>query len=160
MKRVYENRGFLRRMNFAALVTVLAFLLGCWEAWSAYNGSGDGMNGLFALFFFGGAAFAVKHFRDNAVTVSSLDVDPATGEARAILWQPLSRKEIAGPVARFTDWQLQKRAGRVPTPIVTAHHPASPRPLEFELGRGIVLTDEFRALAPEAIAAFERAGGG
>jgi hypothetical protein len=159
MTRIYANRGLARRMNFSVVIIAGAVLFGCWELWSAYRGGSDGMNFIFALFFLGGAAYAWKFIREGASNaVTWLDADLETRQSRAALWRPFSSKEIAGPLENFTDWQLQKRAGRVPVPMLTAHHPDYGHPLEFELGPGIVIDDAFRALAPDVMAAFEKRG--
>lgn len=158
MTRIYENSGLATRMNVSCVVIAIAALFGAWELWSAYRAGGDsGTNYLFALFFFGGAAYAAKQLRDSVSdSVVSLDADTATGEAVITLWRPFSAKKITGPLDRLTDWQFQVK-GRTRTPILTAHHPDYPRPLEFELRPGTAVHENLRKLAPEAVAAFERA---
>ena len=161
MTRIYENRGFATRMNISCLVVVVAVLFGCWELFSALRpGAESSMNLLFAVLFFGGAGYAIKQLRDTAFdTVVALDADLGAHHSILTLWRPFSSKTIAGPLERFTDWQFQTRSGRVRTPILTAHHPHHPRPLEFELRTDVTINDDLRTLAPEAIAAFERRSG-
>jgi len=161
MTRIYENRGFATRMNISCVVIAVAVLFGCWELVGAYRSeSPAGTNLLFALLFLGGAVYATKQIRDTAMdSVSSLDVDMTTRSASIILWRPFSSKVITGSLDRLTDWQFQLRSGRVRTPILTAHHPDYPRPLEFELRPGTAVSEELRKLAPDAVAAFEKRAG-
>ena len=161
MIRIYENRGFAARMNISCLVIAGALLFGCWELLAIYQAGGDAStNVLFALLFFGGAAYAIKQMRETAFdTVVLLEADPGTGQSVATLWRPFSKKMFAGPLDRFTDWQFQTRGGRVRTPILTAHHPDYPRPLEFELRADLAISEHLRELAPEAVDAFERRSG-
>jgi hypothetical protein len=158
MTRIYENRGFATRMNVSCVVIVVAMLFGCWELFSALQApAGASTNILFGVLFFGGAAYAIKQLRDTAFdTVVALDADPGTRHSILTLWRPFSAKAIAGPLDLFTDWQFQTRGGRTRTPILTAHHRDHPRPLEFELRADGTISEELRAIAPEAIAAFER----
>lgn len=162
MTRIYENRGLATRMNVSCVVVAIAFLFGLWELWSAYRSGGEsGTNYLFALFFIGGGAYAAKQLRDSVSdSVVSLDADMTTREATVTLWRPFSAKELAGSLDRLTDWQFQTKAGKTRTPLLTAHHPDYPRPLEFELRPGAKVDDKLRALAPDAVAAFERPPGG
>ena len=159
MTRLYENSGFATRMNLACAVIVIAVLFGVWELWSAYRAGGsDGTNYLFAAFFIGGAIYAATQLRDGAAnSVASLDAEMSTQQAVITLWRPLSSRTISGPLDSLTDWQFQTKPGRIRTPLLTAHHPAHPRPLEFELKPGARVADGLRALAPEAVAAFEQA---
>jgi len=163
MTPIFRNRGLATRMNISCVVIGFAALFGCWELWSAYGaGQGAGTNMLFAFFFIGGAVYAGKQIRDGSLdSVVSLDADMATREASVVIWRPFSKVTLAGPLDRLTDWQFQmKGKGRVRTPILTAHHPDYPRPLEFELTKATTpLSRELKALAPDAVAAFERAGG-
>jgi hypothetical protein len=161
MTRIYENRGFATRMNISCVVVVVAVLFGCWELFSALRpGAESSMNLLFVVLFFGGAGYAIKQLRDTAFdTVVALDADPGARQSVLTLWRPFSSKIIAGPLERFTDWQFQTRSGRVRTPILTAHHPDHPRPLEFELRPDAPISEELRSLAPEAVASFERRSG-
>jgi hypothetical protein len=158
MTRLYESRGFAVRMNISCVIIVGAAAFGCFELLQAYRfPEAASSNLLFALLFFVGAAYSVKQIRDGAIdNVVSFDADMATRQSAVTLWRPFSRKTIAGPVDRLTDWQFQVRSGRVRTPILTAHHPDYPRPLEFELRPGAAIHEELRKLAPDAVAAFER----
>jgi hypothetical protein len=156
--RIYEHAGYRTRMNAFTVVIVIAVLFGCFEIWTAYRTGGDGNNYMFAAFFIGGAIYAGVQLRDQSVnTVVSLDVDPSSGQSVITLWRPFTSRTIAGSLDRLTDWQFQRRARRMPTPILTAHHPDNRGLLEFELKPGAPVSDQFRALAPEAIAAFDAA---
>ena len=158
MKRLYENPGYTTRMNASCVVVIVAALFGLWELWSAWRAGGsDGTNYLFAALFIGGGIYAGRQLLEtSANTVVALDADPATRRATVTLWKPFSSTTISGSLDDFTDWQFQLRPGRVRTPMLTAHHPAHPRPLEFELKPGGAVAEELRGLAPEAVAAFER----
>jgi hypothetical protein len=158
MKRLYANPRYTTRMNASCVVVVFATLFGVWELWSAWRAGGsDGTNYLFAALFIGGGIYAGKQLRDtSANTVVALDADPATRSATVTLWRPFSSTTISGSLDDFTDWQFQLRPGRVRTPMLTAHHPSHAQPLEFELKPGGAVAEELRALAPEAVAAFER----
>ena len=158
MTRIYGNRGFATRMNVSCVVVAFAFVFGAWEIWMAYRAGPDagGTGYLFALFFIGGALYASKQLKDmGSDSVVALDADMATREATIALWRPFRTIRLTGPLDRITDWQFQTRAGKARTPVLTAHHPDYPRPLEFELRPGAI-TDELRKLAPEAVAVFER----
>jgi hypothetical protein len=161
MNRIYENRGFATRMNISCAVIAIAVVFGCFEMIGALRGgSGSNTNLLFGFFFIAGAIYATKQLSDTAMdSVVAFDADKATGQSELTLWRPLSKKVISGPLDRFTDFQFQMRAGRMRTPILTAHHPDYPRPLEFELQPGQPISDELKALAPEAVAAFEKRAG-
>lgn len=157
MKRIYENRSFARRMNVSAVVVVIAFVMGAWELVMALrSNSGNGF--LFAALFIGGGIYAGRQMlNDFADNVVALDADMETRAATVSIWRPFSRKALVGRLDQLTDWQFQTKRGRVRTPILTAHHPGHPRPLEFELRRDTPVGQELRELAPDAIAAFERA---
>jgi hypothetical protein len=162
MTRIYENRGFTTRMNVSCVVVAFAFVFGFWEVWMAYRAGPDagGTGYLFALFFIGGALYATKQLRDmGSDSVAALDADMATREAIVTLWRPVRTRRLTGPLDRLTDWQFQVKAGKARTPLLTAHHPAYPKPLEFELRRGVPVSDALRTLAPDAVAAFERPRG-
>jgi hypothetical protein len=94
---------------------------------------------------------------DYANNVVAVDADMTTKQASISVWRPFSTKKIEGPLDRLTDWQFQRKGTRVKLPILTAHHADHPQPLEFELRTGAAVSEELRALAPEAVAAFERA---
>jgi hypothetical protein len=158
MKRIYENPGFARRMNVSAVVVVIAFAMGAWELVMALRADNPGSGFLFAALFIGGGIYAGRQIlSDHANNVVALDADMATRQASISIWRPFSAKKIPGPLDRLTDWQFQRKGARVKTPILTAHHPDHPRPLEFELRPGAPVGEELRALAPDAVAAFERA---
>ena len=157
MKRIYQNTGFARRMNVSAVVVVVAFLMGAWELVMALRAEDPGSGFLFAALFIGGGIYAGRQIlSDHANNVVALDADMTSGQASISIWRPFSAKKITAPLDRLTDWQFQTKGGRVKTPILTAHHPDHPRPLEFELRAGSPLSEEIRALAPDAVAAFER----
>jgi hypothetical protein len=160
MTRIYENRGFATRMNVSCVVVAFAFAFGAWEIWMAYRAGPDAGSGyLFALFFIGGALYASKQLSDaGSDSIVALDADMTTREATVSLWRPFRTKQLTGPLDRITDWQFQVKAGKARTPLLTAHHPDYPKPLEFELRPGAI-TDDLRRLAPDAIAAFERPRG-
>jgi hypothetical protein len=158
MKRIYDNAGFARRMNISAVVVVIAFVMGAWELIMALRADDPGSGFLFAALFIGGGIYAGRQIlSDHANNVIALDADPAGREASISIWRPFSAKKITGPLDRLSDWQFQRKGTRVKTPILTAHHPDHPQPLEFELRPGAAVSEELRALAPEAVAAFERA---
>ena len=157
MKRIYENTGFTRRMNISAVVVVVAFLMGAWELVMALRAEDPGSGFLFAALFIGGGIYAGRQIlSDHANNVVSLDADMTNGQASISIWRPFSAKKIVGPLDRLTDWQFQRKGTRVKMPILTAHHPDHPQPLEFELRTGSQISEELRALAPDAVAAFER----
>jgi hypothetical protein len=158
MKRIYENTGFARRMNVSAVVVVIAFVMGAWELVMALRADDPGSGFLFAALFVGGGVYAGRQIlSDFANNVVTFDADMATREASISIWRPFSAKKILGPLDRLSDWQFQRKGTRVKTPILTAHHPDHPQPLEFELRPNSPVGEELRALAPEAVAAFERA---
>jgi hypothetical protein len=150
-----------RRMNISLIVIAIAVLFGCYELWSAFRAESDASGSyLFALLFFGGAAYAARQLLDSvADSVMTLDVNDASREAVVSFWRPFGSRKIGGSLDRLSDWQFQMKGPRSPAPMLTAHHPAHPRPLEFELRKEIPITEGLRALAPEAVAAFERRAG-
>jgi hypothetical protein len=158
MKRIYENTGFTRRMNVSAVVVVIAFVMGAFELVMALRADDPGSGFLFAALFIGGGVYAGRQvLADHANNVVALDADMTSRQASISIWRPFSSKKIDGPIDRLTDWQFQRKGTRVKLPILTAHHPDHPQPLEFELRTGAAVSDELRALAPEAVAAFESA---
>jgi hypothetical protein len=158
MKRIYENTAFSRRMNISAVVVVIAFVMGAFELVMALRADDPGSGFLFAALFIGGGIYAGRQvFSDYANNVVAFDADMGTRQATISIWRPFSAKTINGPVDRLSDWQFQRKGTRVKLPILTAHHPDHPQPLEFELRTGAAVNPELRELAPEAVAAFERA---
>jgi hypothetical protein len=159
--RLYDNSRLARRMNISCAIIAFAVAFGFYELWEAFRAEDDASHRyLFALLFFGGAAYAAKQLSDSVTdSVMTLDVDEESREAVISFWRPFGSRKISGPAGRLTDWQFQMKGPRAPAPILTAHHPAHPRPLEFELGKNIPITDGLRALAPEAVNAFERRAG-
>jgi hypothetical protein len=93
--------------------------------------------------------------------VVALDAD-AGGASVITVWRPLSPIRIAGPLAALSDWRFEMRTARsrADTSVALADHPRHPRPLKFELVRGVPISDEFRALAPEVAETFERGAQG
>jgi hypothetical protein len=160
MTRIYENRPLARRMNISVVVTIFAILFGFWEAWNAFNAGpeGAGYGFLFAALFIGGGIYGMNQvLTDSRDMVTALDIDEANGHAAISVWRPFGATRIEGPLDRLTEWRpWAKEVRRVRTPVLLADHPGHPRPLQFEVGPGIALTDQFRALAPEALASFER----
>jgi hypothetical protein len=103
-----------------------------------------------SFFIFGGIYGFRQIERDFSDTVIALDAD---GEkARISLWRPLRRKHIDSPLSALTGWRREIRTPRrnVSVDTLVADHPNHPRPLLFEMGKGIVTTDTFRALTPPA----------
>jgi hypothetical protein len=153
MTRIYENRGFSRRMTGSALVCAVAFLFGFYDLWRAIEAppGQSGYSYLFAAFFIFGGIYGFRQIeRDFSDTVIALDAD---GEkARISLWRPLRRKHIDSPLSALTGWRREIRTPRrnVSVDTLVADHPNHPRPLLFEMGKGIVTTDTFRALTPPA----------
>jgi hypothetical protein len=159
--RLYDNSRMARRLNISLAVIAIAVLFGCYELLSAFRAEGDASEYyLFALLFFGGAAYAARQLFDSvADSVMTLDVAQQSREAGVSFWRPFGARKIGGSLDQLSDWQFQMKGPRSPAPILTAHHPGHPRPLEFELRREIPITEGLRALAPEAVAAFERRAG-
>jgi len=156
MTRIYENRSFARRMTGSTLVVVAAILFGLWELYAVVRAPQDsGYGSLFAALFIGGGIYAMwQILRDYGDTVVSLE----TGTVGAVIsvWRPFRSQRIAVPLDRLGNWRFETRSvGNARVPTALADHRDYPRPLRFELGPGIAVTDQFRALAPDAIAAFE-----
>lgn len=162
MTRIYENRNFNRRMNISVAVTAFAVLFGLWELWAALRAGpeGAGYGFLFAALFIGGGIYGFNQIQnDGSHMVTALDVDDASGQAVASVWRPFSPKQVAGPLAEFTEWRpYTKRARSVHIHMLLADHPGYPKPLQFEIGPGVAVDERFRALASEALAAFEKDG--
>jgi hypothetical protein len=156
MTRIYENRGFSRRMTGSAIVCGIALLFGCYDFWRAIEAppGQSGYSYLFAAFFIFGGIYGFRQIeRDFADTVIALDADG--GNARIALWRPLGAKRIEGPLSALTGWRREIRTPRrnVSVDTLVADHPNHPRPLLFEMGKGVVATDAFRALTPAAASA-------
>ncbi len=161
MARIYSNRGLAVRMNISSVVVAGSFLLGAFELWrlaqAGPEGAGNGY--LFAALFLGGGVYAARQvIFGNIDAVVALDVEG--GEAAIAVWRPFTSKQIVGPLEKLSDWRPYGKQVRrnVRTPMLLVDHPDYPRPLEFEIGPGIELSDEFKALAGEASAAFETPG--
>ena len=153
MTRIYGNRGFVRRMTASAIVCVLAMVLGAFELWRAFAAAPgeSGYGYLFALFFVGGGIYGLRQLRDDySDTVVAVDAGPQG--ARIALWRPYGMKRIEGPLSALTNWRREVRTPRrnVRVEMLVADHPGHPRPLAFETGRGVVVTEEFRALSAAA----------
>jgi hypothetical protein len=159
MTRIYANPGFARRMNISSAVTLFAILFGFWELWAALNAGpeGAGYGFLFAALFIGGGIYGMRQIlADGADMVTALDVNESSGQATISLWRPFAPKRLEGSLDRLSEWRpYAKMARNLRTPMLLADHPAHPRPLQFEIGRGIVLGAQFRVLAPEALASLE-----
>lgn len=163
MKRIYSNRASLWRLNISAAVVVIAFLFGFWELWNVTQAgkageAGTGYGLIFAALFIGGGIYAMRQMLvDNADTVVAIEADEA-GRSVIRVWRPFVSKRIAGPLDRLTNWRFDTKTERnITTPMLLADHPDRPKPLQLELGKRIAVSDELRALAPDAVAAFERA---
>lgn len=158
MTSIYRNTALARRMNISCVVVVGAILYGLWELWAAYRaGPNAGYGYLFGVFFVGGGIYGMKQIRDESFNmVVALDADVATGASVVSIWRPFAAKRIAGRLDGLTDWRFHISSGRVPVPMLLADHPGHPRPLQFELRKGAV-SEALRSLAPEAVAAYERA---
>ena len=161
METIYVNTGFLRRMNLSAGVVVAAFLFGFWELWSAMNPgpTGPGYGFLFAALFIGGGIYAMRQLLvDHAGTVVRLDVDKAANAVVLYLWRPFRSQQVKAGLEGLSDWRFENRTVRanVQVPTLVADHPDVPQPLHFELGKGVELSKELRALAPDAVATSEK----
>ncbi len=157
--RIYSNRGLARRTNGSLVVVIIAFIFGFFEIWRAAHAGpqGPGSGYLFAILFLGGGVYAGRQLLSGTIdAVVWLDLDPSR-QATVALWRPFTTKQIAGPVDRLTGWRpFAKQVRRnMLQPMVLADHPDYPRPLEFEIGRGIRIDDAFKTLAAEASGAFD-----
>ena len=164
MKRIYANPAFARRMNISAAVVAFAFIFGLWELWAALRpGSEGGSYGLlFAALFIGGSVYAMRQMlTDYADIVTALDADRPANRTAISVWRPFGPKRIEGDLDRLGNWRFetQKPRGDARIATILADHPGHPRPLRFEVGRGLPISDDLRALAPDAVAAYERAAG-
>ena len=92
MTPVYVNKGFWWRQTLSLVAVILVAIYGLWELWSASYPSGDyyspfgDMLGigddryLFGFLFTGGGVYgAWQLINDGADTVSTFEVDAATG---------------------------------------------------------------------------------
>jgi hypothetical protein len=160
--RIYANRGLARRTNGSLVVVIIAFVFGFFEIWRAMHVGPEepGSGYLFAILFLGGGVYAGRQLLSGTIdAVVWLDLD-ASRQATVALWRPFTTKRIAGPVDRLTGWRPYAKEVRrnMKQPMVLADHPDYPRPLEFEIGPGVVLGEEFRALAGAAVASLEKKG--
>ena len=164
MTRIYDNSGFAMRMNISAAVIVLVMIFGVWELWAAFNaGPEAGTSGyLFGLLFIGGGIYGMKQTLEDARDmVVAFDADQAGGNGVASVWRPFVPRRIEGSLRQFTNWRFHVKIPRanMRTYVLLADHPASPRPLQFELRRGAPVSDGLRGIAREAIAEFEEQTG-
>jgi hypothetical protein len=144
-------------MTGSSLVVVAAFLFGLWELYGVFRAPQDsGYGSLFAALFIGGGIYAMwQILRDYSDTVVSLDV--GDGKALISVWRPFVPLRIDAPLDRLGNWRFEVRSvGNARVPTALADHRDYPRALRFELGSGIAISDQFRALAPEAVASFEK----
>lgn len=160
MTSIYANNAFSRRMNASSVMIVVAILFGFWELWRALNPGPDGAGYgyLFAALFIGGGVYAIRQIRnDYSDNVVRLDGDGSSGRGVVTIWQPFMSKRIDGPLDRLTNWRFheEEQKGNVRLPMLLAEHPDHPQPLKFELGGKIAISEELRALAPEAVSTFE-----
>lgn len=161
MKPIYTNRSFLWRMNVSAVVVVIAFLFGIWELWNAMQPGpeGPGYGFMFALLFIGGGYYGMRQLiKDYAGTVVRLEADSDADKAVVHIWRPFRSRRIAGRLSDLSNWRFEMQPWRksMKLPLVLADHPTLPHPLRFEGGKGAVIGEELRALAPEAVDALER----
>lgn len=160
MTRIYQNRAFARRMMLSTIVVVAAMLFGVWEFYAALRSPEDsGYGPLFGVLFLGGGACGLwqmhTQYADNVVSL-----DAGEGRAALVVWRPLVSRRIDTPLGELRNWRYETaKVGNNSLPMVLANHSDYPRPLRFELGSGIPITPEFRALAEQAVAAFERPPG-
>jgi hypothetical protein len=165
MTRIYRNVAFARRMTITTVVIVVVIVFGFWELWAALNPGpgGAGYGFLFAALFIFGGLYGLRQMQtDFADTVVSVDADEKGGAARITVWRPFLPKRLAGPLDQLRNWRYEVKTPRpsMRVPMILADHPGHPRPLRFELGKGIEIGSRFRALAPDAFAAFEQSGQG
>jgi hypothetical protein len=157
MTSLYRNTGLWTRSAAYLAVIAAAFLWGVFELWRASQaGSGEASSGaMFGVLFIGGAIYAlwqiVGEWRDVAV---SLDRD-ADGALVATVWQPTGPKKVTGD---FRNWRfhvaLASRNARLY--FLYADNAAMPRPLRFELRKGIDLAG-LRTIAPGPVEEYEAA---
>jgi hypothetical protein len=160
MTRIYQNRPFARRMMLSTVVVVGAILFGFWELYSAFQSPEDsGYGPLFGMFFVGGGAYGLWQLHSQyADQVVSLDMEG--DRATVVVWRPFVSRVIATPADQFRNWRYEMmKVANNSLPMVLANHADHPRPLRFEVGSGIAISDGFRALAEQAVAAFERPPG-
>jgi len=162
MKRIYSNRPLVRRMHASTAVVVFAFLFGLYELWAAVGAGpeGSGYGYLFALLFIGGSIYGMRQLMaEHAGWVTAIDADSGTGRSVIFVWRPVVSRQIAGGLDRLQNWRYEVVDVRrnLKAPMLLADHPDRPKPLKLELGKGIVATDELRALAPRAFAKYEAA---
>jgi hypothetical protein len=159
MTRIYENRAFARRMNISAGVTLVAIIFGFWELWAAFRPGpeGAGYGFLFAALFIGGGIYGTNQvLSEGKDMVVSLDADETGANGTISIWKPFGSKRIEGRLDRLSEWRPYARQVRgMRTPMLLVDHPAHPRPLQFEVGSGIALSDRFKALAGEALEGLE-----
>jgi hypothetical protein len=160
MTRIYENRSLARRMNISSAVTAFAVLFGFWELFAAVRAGpeGAGYGFLFAALFIGGGIYGFNQiFSEASDMVTALDLDEAAGRATISIWRPFAPKRIEGTLDSLTEWRpYSKMARNVRTPMLLADHPGHLRPLQFEIGPGVMMSERFRAFDPEALATFEQ----
>lgn len=152
--RIYANPWASRRANGSLVVIAISFVLGAVEIWWAVNAGPEGAgNGyLFAALFLGGGAYGLRQVLGaNRDTVISLDLDGDV--ATVAIWKPFGARKIVGSVARLTEWRPYAKPVRrnLSQPMLLVDHPEHPRPLEFELGQGILVGEGLRTLAGEAL---------
>jgi hypothetical protein len=160
MTRIYRNAAFARRMTISSVVIVVVILFGFWELWTALNpGPGGAGYGLMfaALFIFGGLYGLRQLQTDFADTVVSVDGGEKDGAGRITIWRPFLPKRLEGPLERLGNWRYEMKTPRpnMRVPMILADHPGHAKSLRFELGKGTEIDPRFRALAPDAFAAFE-----
>ena len=163
MTPIYVHPGFWWRNTISVGVLVIVGVYGVWELWAAANGPADAsVTGyLFGAAFVGGAAYGLwQLINDAADRVMTFDIDEATEKSVVAFWRPFWTDRIAADLARVSDWRFHVAIGsrNAKTFFVYADHKDYPRPLQFELRRGIGV-EGLRKVAPEAVAEYERATG-
>lgn len=156
MTTVFELRGFINRLWISMAILAVVVVFGFWEIWQASAGNGDTWGYLFGLAFIGGAAWGYRMLvRDSSDAIAKLEVAD-DGTQVVTQWRPTGvvRFTVKGGLA---NWRLYtKISGRaIRQPYLFADCPGRDRPLQLELRHDVEITDELRALAPEAFAEFE-----
>jgi hypothetical protein len=167
---VYVNKGFWWRQTLSLAAVILVAIYGLWELWSATYGSADyhspfgeimGLGDdryVFGFIFLGGGLYGIwQLINDAADTVSTFEVDEATGASVVSLWRPFWTEKLTIELSRIRDWRFHVKVGKrnARTFFVFADHPGYPRPLQFDLRNASV--EGLRTVAPEAFAEYEAA---
>ncbi len=157
MTPLYRNPGIWTRTVAYLAVIVAAALWGVFELWRATHAeSGDVQSGaLFGVLFLGGSAYSLwQIFGEWRDMVVALDRDDS-GALVATIWSPTGPRKISG---EFHNWRFHVALASRNTRLffVYADNAAAPRPLRFDLRKGVDLTG-LRSVAPGAIADYDAA---